>query len=52
MKDSAAHRAYLDLARTVKFAYSSSYIDEHKNEESVNQFAKAKEDRIKDICEI
>lgn len=51
MKDSAAHRAYLDLARTVKFAYSSSYIDEHKNEESVNQFAKAKEDRIKDICE-
>ena len=51
MKNSAAHRAYLDFARTVKFEYSSSYIDKHKNEESVKQFTKAKEDRIKDICE-
>ena len=51
MKNSAAHRAYLDLARTVRFVYSSSYIDEHKNEESVKQFTKAKEGRIKDICE-
>lgn len=51
MKDSAAHRAYLDLARTVKFKYSSSYIDKHKIEESVKQFTMAKEDRINDICE-
>lgn len=51
MKNNAAHRAYLDLARTIRFVYSSSYIDEHKNEESVKQFTKAKEDRIKDICE-
>jgi len=51
MKDSAAHRAYLDLARTVKYTYSSNYIDKHKNEESTKQFKKTKEGRIKDICE-
>lgn len=50
MKNCAAHHAYLDLARTVSFVYSSSYINEHRNEESVKQFTRVKEERIECIC--
>lgn len=50
MKNSAAHRAYLDLARTVKYAYSSDYISKHKSEAPITQFQDTRNQRISDVC--
>ena len=53
-----AKRAYLDLARTVKFKYSTSKLDKMKTKKSTRNdkeeagaFTKAKEDLINGICE-
>ena len=53
-----AKRAYLDLARTVKYRYSSSKLEEMKSKKSskedrdeANNFIESKNNLIKNICE-
>lgn len=53
-----AKRAYLDLARTVKYNYSSSELEEMKSKKSseedrdeANNFIESKNNLIKNICE-
>lgn len=53
-----AKRAYLDLARTVKYNYSSSKLEEMKSKKSseedrdeANNFIESKNNLIKNICE-
>ena len=53
-----AKRAYLDLARTVKYSYSSSELEEMKSKKSSEEdkdkatnFIDAKNELIKNICE-
>lgn len=53
-----AKRAYLDLARTVKYNYSSSELEEMKSKKSseedrdeANNFIDSKNELIKNICE-
>ncbi|PKD26645.1 hypothetical protein RB5AMG_02256 [Ruminococcus bromii] len=53
-----AKRAYLDLARTVKYSYSSSELEEMKSKKSseedkdkANNFIESKNNLIKNICE-
>lgn len=53
-----AKRAYLDLARTVKYSYSSSELEEMKSKKSseedkdkANNFIDSKNELIKNICE-
>lgn len=53
-----AKRAYLDLARTVKYSYSSSELEEMKSKKSseedrdeANNFVESKNNLIKNICE-
>lgn len=53
-----AKRAYLDLARTVKYNYSSSKLEEMKskksseeNKDKANNFIESKNNLIKNICE-
>lgn len=53
-----AKRAYLDLARTVKYSYSSSKLEEMKSKKSseedkdkANNFIESKNNLIKNICE-
>lgn len=53
-----AQRAYLDLARTVKFKYSSSQLDkwkakkaQDKDREKATSYQKAKNGLINEICE-
>lgn len=53
-----AKRAYLDLARTVKYRYSSSELKEMKSKKSseedkdkANNFIESKNNLIKNICE-
>lgn len=53
-----AKRAYLDLARTVKYSYSSSELEEMKSKKSseedkdkANNFIDSKNNLIKNICE-
>lgn len=52
-----AKRAYLDLARTVKYSYSSSELEEMKSKKSseedrdeANNFVESKNNLIKNIC--
>lgn len=52
-----AKRAYLDLARTVKYSYSSSELEEMKSKKSseedkdkANNFIESKNNLIKNIC--
>lgn len=45
-----AHRAYLDLARTVDYKYSSSALNAKPKTET-KEFRKKKDDAIKQICE-
>lgn len=55
--DICAKRAYLDLARTVKYSYSSSELKEMKSKKSseedkdkANNFIESKNNLIKNIC--
>ena len=45
-----AYRAYLDLARTVKYLYSSSEIEKAKPESDKSNFGKARKSLIENIC--
>lgn len=56
--DICAKRAYLDLARTVRYEYSSSKLKEMKSKKSseedkdkANNFIESKNELIKNICE-
>ena len=57
IKDLCAHRAYLDLARTVKFKYTTSRLDEMKKKnksddekKEAEEFEAAKKKLINEIC--
>lgn len=57
IKDLCAHRAYLDLARTVKFRYTTSRLDEMKKKnksddekKEAEEFEAAKKKLINEIC--
>ena len=49
-KEKCAYRAYLDLARTVKYAYSSTELEKAKFGSDAYAFAVVQKDRIKFIC--
>lgn len=49
-KEKCAYRAYLDLARTVKYAYSSTELEKAKSGSDAYAFAVVQKDRIKFIC--
>ena len=49
-KEKCAYRAYLDLARTVKYAYSSTELEKAKSGSDAYAFAVVQKDRIRDIC--
>lgn len=46
-----AQRAYKDLARTIKYAYSVSYIDSHKSDNGVAHFLDERKTRVENICD-
>lgn len=49
-KEKCAYRAYLDLARTVKYTYSSTELEKAKSGSDAYAFAVVQKDRIRDIC--
>ena len=49
-KEKCAYRAYLDLARTVKYSYSSTELEKAKSGSDAYAFAVVQKDRIRDIC--
>ena len=49
-KVKCAYRAYLDLARTIKYAYSSKELEKAKSGSDEDAFAVVQKDRITDIC--
>ena len=49
-KEKCAYRAYLDLARTVKYAYSSTELEKAKSGSDAYAFAVVQKDRVKFIC--
>ena len=50
VKKKCAYRAYLDLARTVKYTYSSKKLEKTKSDADAKEFIDVRSDRIKDIC--
>lgn len=53
MKSNASYRAYLDLARTVKYRYSASELDKMRKDgdkTEVEEFKKAKSELVNSIC--
>lgn len=46
-----ARRAYLDLARTIKYQYSSSELDKAKKDPDKRKYRDMRNDTITDICE-
>lgn len=50
-KQKCARRAYLDLARTVKYKYSSSELDKAKKDPDKRKYRDMRNDTITDICE-
>lgn len=49
-KKKCAYRAYLDLARTVKYVYSSKILEKAKRGTVEHAFIDIRKDRINDIC--
>lgn len=50
MKSKSTHRAYLDLARTVKYRYSASELDEMKDKKKAQGFKDKKDAQVDSIC--
>lgn len=50
VKKKCAYRAYLDLARTVKYTYSSKKLEKTKSDANAKEFIDVRSDRIKNIC--
>lgn len=50
-KKKCARRAYMDLARTVKYKYSSSELDKAKKDPDKRKYRDMRNDTITDICE-
>lgn len=50
VKKKCAYRAYLDLARTVKYTYSSKKLEKTKSDADAKEFIDVRNDRIKNIC--
>lgn len=50
VKKKCAYRAYLDLARTVKYTYSSTELEKAKSGTDAYAFISVQKDRIKVIC--
>lgn len=46
-----AYRAYLDLARTVKYVHASSELEKSKSNDELGAFKKARDERISDVCD-
>lgn len=51
MKNSAAHRAYLDLARTVNYSQSTSQQLAKKSKEEAKAFREQKKKLVDSVCE-
>lgn len=49
-KEKCAYRAYLDLARTVKYTYSSTELEKAKAGTDAHAFVDIRKKRIEDIC--
>lgn len=50
-KIKCAHRAYRDLARTLRYKYSSSELEHAKKDPDVAKFKKDRDSWVKEICE-
>ncbi len=50
VKKKCAYRAYLDLARTVKYTYSSKKLEKAKSDADAKEFIDVRSNRIEKIC--